>query len=106
MVTEQNRRQGPVSHRDGAFLLSGRTAWLAFLHVSREYRRSGVAAALWFAGAEIAANAGATSIYVSATPSGSAIGFYTSRGCQLAETPHPALLAKEPEDIHLICPIA
>ncbi len=82
-----------------------RTAWFAFLHVSRAYRRKGVASALWAAGAEIALNADATSIYVSATPSGSAVGFYTSRGCGLATPPHPALFAKEPEDIHLICPI-
>jgi ribosomal protein S18 acetylase RimI-like enzyme len=82
-----------------------KTAWYAFLHVSRRYRRRGVASALWTAGTEIAAAADATSIYVSATPSGSAVGFYMSRGCRLAEPPHPALLAKEPEDIHLIGPV-
>ena len=87
-------------------LFEERTAWFAFLHVSRAYRRKGVAAALWAVGAEIAAQADATSIYVSATPSGSAVGFYTSRGCRLAAPPHPALFAKEPEDIHLICPIS
>lgn len=81
------------------------TAWFAFLHVSRGYRRAGVASALWARGEEIAANAGATSIYVSATPSGSAVAFYTTRGCRLAEAPHPALFAKEPEDIHFICPV-
>ena len=81
------------------------TAWFAFLHVSRAYRRKGVAAALWAAGVEVAAAAGATSIYVSATPSGSAVGFYASRGCRLAASPHPALFAKEPEDIHLSCPV-
>jgi ribosomal protein S18 acetylase RimI-like enzyme len=83
----------------------GSTAWFTFLHVSRAYRRRGVAAALWAAGVEVAAAAEATSLYVSATPSGSAIGFYTSRGCRLATPPHPALLAEEPEDIHLICPV-
>ena len=85
--------------------LEEETAWFAFLHVSRAYRRRGVASALWVAGEEIAANADATSMYVSATPSGSAVGFYISRGCRLAEPPHRALLAKEPEDIHLICPL-
>ncbi|MCP4964086.1 MAG: GNAT family N-acetyltransferase [bacterium] len=83
----------------------GTTAWFAFLHVSRAYRRRGVASALWAAGEEVANNAEATSMYVSATSSGSAVGFYISRGCQLADPPHPALLAKEPEDIHLICPV-
>lgn len=85
--------------------LEGETAWFAFLHVSHAYRRKGVAAALWTACAEIAANAGATSMCVSATPSGSAVGFYTSRGCRLADPPHPALFAKEPEDIHFVCPL-
>ncbi|MDJ0665596.1 MAG: GNAT family N-acetyltransferase [Acidimicrobiia bacterium] len=80
-------------------------AWFAFLHVSRGFRRRGVASALWVAGVEVAASAGANAVYVSATPSGSAVGFYTSRGCKLAEEPHPALFAKEPEDIHLICPL-
>ena len=78
-------------------------AWFAFLHVSREYRRRGVASALWASGAESAVKRGATSIYVSATSSGSAVGFYTTRGCQLANPPHPALFAKEPEDIHFVC---
>ncbi len=82
-----------------------RTAWFAFLHVSRAYRRMGVASALWTVGAEVAAAAGATWVYVSATPSGSAVGFYTSRGCRLATPPHPRLFVKEPDDIHLICPV-
>lgn len=42
---------------------------------------------------------------VSATPSGSAVGFYTSRGCRVVDAPHPELFAKEPEDIHLTCPV-
>jgi hypothetical protein len=40
----------------------------------------------------------ATSIYVSAAPTGSAVGFYLNQGCQLADPVHPALFAKEPED--------
>jgi ribosomal protein S18 acetylase RimI-like enzyme len=81
-------------------------AWLAFLHVSRRYRRRGVATALWSAAEAVAAEANAKSMYVSAAPSGSAVGFYLSRGCILADPPHPGLLAKEPEDIHLVCPIS
>jgi ribosomal protein S18 acetylase RimI-like enzyme len=80
-------------------------AWLAFLHVSRKHRRRGVAKALWAAAESIAAEAGSAAMYVSAAPSGSAVGFYLSRGCELADPPHPELLAKEPEDIHLVCPI-
>jgi ribosomal protein S18 acetylase RimI-like enzyme len=78
-------------------------AWLAFLHVSRPDRRRGTASALWAAGVEEAAAAGAKSMYVSATPTGSAVGFYLSRGCKLADPVHPALYASEPDDIHLVC---
>ena len=81
-------------------------AWLAFLHVSRPYRRRGAAHALWSAAADIARQAGATSMYVSATPTGSAVGFYLRQGCRLADPVHPALFAHEPEDIHLVCPLA
>jgi len=42
-------------------------------------------------------------MYVSATPTGSAVGFYLSRGCELADPPHAELFALEPEDIHLVC---
>jgi len=75
-------------------------AWLAFLHVSRPFRRSGAASALWDEAVQIAIEAGATHMYVSATPSASAVGFYRSKGCEVAVPPHPALFAKEPEDIH------
>jgi ribosomal protein S18 acetylase RimI-like enzyme len=78
-------------------------AWLAFLHVSRPARRRGAARALWDAATERAVASGAESMYVSATPTGSAVGFYLRQGCHLAEPVHPALFAKEPEDIHLVC---
>jgi len=77
-------------------------AWLAFLHVSRPYRRQGAAQALWNAATDIAVANGAASIYVSATPTGSAIGFYLRQGCRLARPVHPDLFAAEPEDIHLV----
>lgn len=80
-------------------------AWLSWLHVSRPHRRRGAAAALWNEAARQARNASAITMYVSATPTGSAVGFYLSRGCHLATPPHPALFAKEPEDIHLVCDV-
>ena len=80
-------------------------AWLAWLHVSRPHRRQGVAAALWAESAALATAAGATSMYVSATSTGSAVGFYLSRGAQLARPPHPRLFAMEPVDIHLVAPL-
>jgi predicted N-acetyltransferase YhbS len=80
-------------------------AWLATLHVSRAHRRRGAASALWDAGVALAREAGARSIYVSATRTGSAVGFYLSRGCRLADPVHPELFAQEPVDIHLVCPL-
>lgn len=80
-------------------------SWLAFLHVSRPYRRNGAGHALWSAAVGISIEAGAESIYVSATPTESAVGFYLRQGCRLAEPVHPDLFAAEPEDIHLTCSI-
>lgn len=80
-------------------------AWLATLHVSRPHRRRGAASALWDAGVALAREAGARALYVSATPTGSAVGFYLGRGCRLADPVHPQLFADEPEDIHLVCPL-
>jgi ribosomal protein S18 acetylase RimI-like enzyme len=77
-------------------------AWLAFLHVSRPYRRSEVASALWIEAVTEARSAGADSMYVSSAPTGSAVGFYCSRGCELADPVHPVLYAMEPDDIHFV----
>ena len=83
----------------------GDMAWLVFLHVSNAYRRQGVGTALWTKAVARARSAGSHAMYVSATPSASAVGFYLQRGCTLARTPHPGLLDKEPEDIHLVAAI-
>ena len=83
-----------------------RLAWLAFLHVSRQHRRSGAATALWNRAVEIGRLAGDQEMYVSATPTGSAVGFYLGRGCRLAVPPHRRLYEDEPDDIHLVCPIS
>lgn len=83
-----------------------RLARLAFLYVSRPDRRRGAARALWDAAADLARAAGAESVYVSAVPTGSAVGFYLRQGCRLADPVHPALFAEEPEDIHLVCSLA
>ena len=82
-----------------------RMAWLAFLHVSRPYRRHGVGAMLWDEAAGLARAEGSTSMYVSAIPSGPAVDFYVGRGCRPIAEPHPALLAEEPDDLHLVCPL-
>lgn len=99
-VFERNTTCG-IAVVDGSF--EPPMGWLPFLHVSRPFRRRGVATALWQTSAKLARNAGATALYVSATPTGSAVGFYLSRGCRLVDQVHPRLYAEEPEDIHLIC---
>ena len=84
------------------------TVWLALLHVDRSHRRRGVASVLWNVAAERARAIGKGAIYVSATPSDSAVGFYLSRGCRLASRAEVSddLYDLEPEDIHLICQLA
>jgi GNAT superfamily N-acetyltransferase len=77
-------------------------AQLALLHVSNGYRRQGIAAHLFDQVEALARQSGAQELYVSATPSESAVGFYTSRGCVWTSTPHPELFELEPEDIHMI----
>ena len=80
-------------------------SWFGFLHVSRAHRRRGAASALWERCVAESRAAGATSMYVSAAETGSAVGFYLSRGCRLADPVHPALFELEPEDIHLVLPL-
>ena len=77
-------------------------AQLAFLHVSSGFRRQGIARRLMWEACEIASEAGSSQLYVSSIPSSSAVGFYLSQGCRLAEEVDPELYALEPEDIHLI----
>jgi len=77
-------------------------AWFAYLGVNRADRRHGVASALWDASEELARESGARQLYVSAIPTASAVGFYRSRGCRLADPVHPVLFELEPDDIHFI----
>jgi ribosomal protein S18 acetylase RimI-like enzyme len=76
-------------------------AQLAFLHVSNGYRRQGIATRLTGECIRRARADGAEQLYVSATPSESAVGFYQSQGFELVDKPHPELYALEPEDIHM-----
>lgn len=75
---------------------------LEALFVDRGHRRRGVADAL-VARIEAAARAGgARRLYVSATPSESAVGFYHSRGFEPTSEPIPELFELEPEDVHML----
>lgn len=79
-----------------------RVAQLAFLHVSEGYRRRGIAVRLLAALKQRVEQSGHQSIYVTATPTKSAVGFYLRAGFSPTDTPIPHLLALEPEDIHMI----
>jgi GNAT superfamily N-acetyltransferase len=73
---------------------------VALLHVSRRSRRRGVASALMDEMERLAQDRNARALYLTATPSESAVGFYLSRGFKLTD-PLPEPFAKEPEDIHM-----
>jgi ribosomal protein S18 acetylase RimI-like enzyme len=75
---------------------------LAVLHVSRSYRRKRVASLLTEEVVRLARADGARRLYVSATPSASAVGFYRSVGFEPTDEPNPAMLELEPDDIHMI----
>ena len=75
---------------------------LSVLHVSRNYRRKGIASLLVRRVARLARADGARRLYVSATPSGPAVEFYLSHGFKPTSEPNQALFALEPDDIHMI----
>ena len=75
---------------------------LAYLHVSNGYRRRGIAQKIASAIEKIAAQRGARQLYVSATPSASAISFYLQFGFTPVDEPLPELFEVEPEDIHMV----
>jgi GNAT superfamily N-acetyltransferase len=77
------------------------TDQLEALFVDRSHRRQGIASALIAAIEALARQGGARKLYVSATPSESAVGCYLSRGFRPTAEPIAELLEREPEDIHL-----
>ncbi len=81
------------------------TLQLVDLQVSRAFRRRGVATMLFRQAADVAKQRGAQGMYISATPSASAVGFYLRMGAKILDTPDPELFAEEPEDIHLVLPL-
>lgn len=81
--------------------LTDTLAQLVALFVSKDYRRRGVASGLTQEIARLAQANGARALYVSAVPSRSAVGFYTSQGFQPMQDVNPELYALEPEDIHM-----
>ena len=77
-------------------------AQLAYLHVSSGYRRKGIAKRILNMLIDWVTALDTKKIYVSATPSESAIGFYKSEGFIPTEEPLPELYELEPEDIHMV----
>ena len=84
------------------YKLTDDMAQLAGLWVSRDYRRHKVAAGLVQEIVRLAKENGARALYVSATPSRSAVGFYQSQGFQPTLQVNRELYELEPEDIHMI----
>ena len=87
------------------YRLTETMAQLHGLFVSREYRRQGVASRLIEEIRRLAKEDGASALYVSGTPSESAVGFYLRQGFRPVDKPHPELLALEPDDIHMVMPL-
>ena len=77
-------------------------AQLAYLHVSAPYRRGGIASEIARRLLAHARAVGSRRVYVSATPSQSAVGFYRFFGFEFTEEPLAELLELEPVDIHMI----
>lgn len=77
-------------------------AQLDALFVDKDHRQQGIAAHLTKLLEEQARADGHKRLYVSATESKSAVGFYTSQGFIPTQDTHPELFALEPNDIHMI----
>jgi predicted N-acetyltransferase YhbS len=78
---------------------------LEMMHVSYPYRGRGIGRTLFRQAAEAAFQKGAKGLYISATPSEHTIAFYQGFGSVPIDEPDPELFAREPEDIHLVCPL-
>lgn len=74
---------------------------LAVLHVTKPWRRHGVARELTNEVVRLARAGGAQRLYVSATPTRGTVDFYMSQGFMPVATPDERLFALEPDDIHM-----
>ena len=75
---------------------------LDMLHVHSCFRDRGVGCRLLEHAKSIAKEMGASSLYVSATPSRRTVEFYLKRGFVPADELDPEQFAKEPDDIHML----
>ncbi len=88
------------------YRLAPSMAQLTSLHVDRAHRRKGLARQLLQTVVAMAEECGADELYVSATESESAVGFYLSQGFRPTDKPNPRLFELEPEDIHMVRPLS
>lgn len=77
-------------------------AQLDALFVDKHHRQQGIASHLTHLLEQQAIADGHKRLYVSATESKSAVGFYISQGFAPTQDAHPKLYALEPDDIHMI----
>ena len=82
--------------------LTADTAQLAALFVSKDHRRQGIAARLTCEVSGQANRDGHARLYVSATPSESAVNFYQRQGFVPTQDTNAELYELEPEDIHMV----
>jgi GNAT superfamily N-acetyltransferase len=75
---------------------------LDMLYVDLGHRHRGIGRQLVQLLAGRARDAGATAVYISATPTRNTVDAYLRLGARLADPPDPDLLALEPDDIHLV----
>jgi predicted N-acetyltransferase YhbS len=98
----ENDKLVGASILENKFIGTGRdTLQLKFLHVSRDYRKQGIASKLFNMAVEKAKVLGAKKLYISATPSENTVNYYMRLGCVLATEIDSELFELEPEDIHL-----
>lgn len=83
------------------YRLTETMAQLVSLHVSRAYRRQGVATRLLHELMRLARESNAREMYVSAASSVSAVGFYTRNGFAPTAHVNQRLFDLEPVDIHM-----
>jgi ribosomal protein S18 acetylase RimI-like enzyme len=96
---DNDRLVGVVVYRPR---LSEKMAQLAALFVSKDYRRQWIAERLTRAVSHQAQLDGHVQLYVSATPSESAVNFYSRQGFVPTEEANAELYALEPDDIHMV----
>jgi len=75
---------------------------LDMLYVSAGYRGRGIGRKLTDLLAAEARSRGGQYLYISATPTRNTVDAYLNMGAELLDAPDPELLAREPDDIHLV----